>query len=51
MSAEGWASEPFLELVIEQQMQALKVAEKVPLGKVIDFKIVKEAFAESRKAR
>jgi len=27
------------------------VAEKVPLGKVIDFTIVKEAFAESHKAR
>jgi NitT/TauT family transport system substrate-binding protein len=51
MSPEGSVSEPFLELVIEQQMQALKVTEKVPLGKVIDFKIVKEVVAESRKAR
>jgi ABC-type nitrate/sulfonate/bicarbonate transport system substrate-binding protein len=51
MSLEGWAPEPFMEAVIEQQAQALKVAEKVPLGKVADFRILREALAEPRKGR
>ena len=51
MSVEGWVPEPFMEAVIEQQAQALKVTEKVPLGKVADFRMLKEALAESRRGR
>ena len=51
MSAEGLAPEPFMEAVIEQQAQALKVTEKVLLGKVADFKILREVLAEPRKGR
>jgi len=51
MSPEGWVSEPFMQAVIEQQSQALKVAEKVPVAKVADFRIVKEILAESRRRR
>jgi len=51
MSPEGWVPEPFMEAVIEQQVQALKVTEKVPLGKVADFKILREVLAEQRKGR
>jgi hypothetical protein len=51
MSLEGWVPEPFMQAVIEQQSQALKVAEKVPVAKVADFRIVKEILAESRKHR
>jgi ABC-type nitrate/sulfonate/bicarbonate transport system substrate-binding protein len=51
MSPEGLAPEPFMEAVIEQQAQALKVTEKVPLGKVADFKILREVLAEPRKGR
>jgi NitT/TauT family transport system substrate-binding protein len=51
MSLEGWAPEPFMEAVIEQQAQALKVTEKVPLGKVADFRILREVLAEPRKGR
>jgi ABC-type nitrate/sulfonate/bicarbonate transport system substrate-binding protein len=51
MSPEGLAPEPFMEAVIEQQVQALKVTEKVPLGKVADFRILKEVLAESRRSR
>jgi hypothetical protein len=40
-----------MEAVIEQQVQALKVMEKVPLGKVADFRILKEVLAEPRKGR
>jgi len=51
MSPEGWVPESFMEAVIEQQAQALKVTEKVPLGKVADFRILKEALAEYRRGR
>ena len=51
LSPEGWVPEPFLESVVEQQRQALKVPEKVPLAKVADFRILKEILAESRKGR
>ena len=51
MSLEGLAPEPFMETVIEQQVQALKVTEKVALGKVADFKILREVLAEPHKGR
>jgi ABC-type nitrate/sulfonate/bicarbonate transport system substrate-binding protein len=51
LSPEGWVPEPFLESVVEQQRQALKVPEKVPIAKVADFRILKEILAESRKGR
>ena len=51
MSLEGWVPESFTEAVIAQQAQALKVTEKVPLDKVADFRILKEALAESRRGR
>jgi ABC-type nitrate/sulfonate/bicarbonate transport system substrate-binding protein len=51
LSPEGWVPEPFLESVVEQQRQALKVPEKVPLAKIADFRILKEILAESRKDR
>jgi ABC-type nitrate/sulfonate/bicarbonate transport system substrate-binding protein len=51
MSPEGLAPQPFMEAVIEQQVQALKVTEKVPLGKVADFRILREVLAEPRKGR
>jgi NitT/TauT family transport system substrate-binding protein len=51
MSPEGSVSEPFMEAVIEQQSQALKVIEKVPVAKVVDFTIVRKTFAELPKAR
>jgi hypothetical protein len=51
MSPEGCVPEPFMEAVIEQQVQALKVMEKTPLGKVVDFRILKEVLAEPRKGR
>ena len=51
MSPEGWVPELFMEAVIEQQAQALKVTEKVSLGKVADFRILKEVLAESRRSR
>ena len=41
----------FMEAVIEQQAQAFKVTEKVSLGKVADFKILREVLAEPRKGR
>lgn len=49
MSAEGLVPEPFMEAVIEQQSQALKLTEKVPLARVVDFRIVRELHAELRK--
>lgn len=51
MSLDGLVPDPFMESVIEQQVQALKVTEKVPLGKVADFKILREVLAEPRKGR
>jgi ABC-type nitrate/sulfonate/bicarbonate transport system substrate-binding protein len=51
LSPEGWVPEPFLESVVEQQRQSLKVPEKVPIAKVADFRILKEILAESRKGR
>ena len=51
LSPEGWVPEPFLESVVEQQRQALKVPEKVLLAKIADFRILKEILAESRKDR
>jgi ABC-type nitrate/sulfonate/bicarbonate transport system substrate-binding protein len=51
MSPEGSVSEPFMEAVIEQQSQALKVTEKVPVAKVVDFTIVRKTFAELSRAR
>jgi hypothetical protein len=40
-----------MQVVIEQQAEALKVMEKTPLGKVVDFRILKEVLAEPRKGR
>jgi hypothetical protein len=40
-----------LEAVIEQRVQALKVTEKVALGKVADFRILREVLVEPRKGR
>ena len=51
LSPEGWVPEPFLESVVEQQRQALKVPEKVLLAKIANFRILKEILAESRKDR
>ena len=51
MSPEGSVSESFMEAVIEQQSQALKVTEKAPVAKVVDFTIVRKIFAELPKAR
>jgi ABC-type nitrate/sulfonate/bicarbonate transport system substrate-binding protein len=51
MSPEGWVPESFMEAVIEQQAQALKVTEKVTLGKVADFRVLREALVESGKGR
>ena len=51
MSPDGFVSESFMEAVVQQQNQALKVADKVPLAKVADFRILKEILAESRKGR
>jgi NitT/TauT family transport system substrate-binding protein len=48
-SSEGWVPDRFMESVIEQQRSALKVAEKIPVDKVVDFKIVKEALVQLRK--
>jgi ABC-type nitrate/sulfonate/bicarbonate transport system substrate-binding protein len=48
-SSEGWVPDSFMESVIEQQRHALKVAEKIPARKVVDFKIVKEALLELRR--
>jgi ABC-type nitrate/sulfonate/bicarbonate transport system substrate-binding protein len=48
MSVEGWVPETFLEAVIEQQTQLLKIPEKAPAAKVADFSIVKQVGAESR---
>lgn len=49
MSPEGWVPEPFMEAVIEQQSQTLKVTEKAPVARIVDFRIVKEVLAESRR--
>jgi hypothetical protein len=49
MSPEGWVTEPFMEAVVEQLGPTLKVSEKVPVARVVDFRIVKEVLAESRK--
>src|SRR5262245_21862974 len=51
MSPEGWVPESFMEAVIGQQAQALKVTEKVTLGKIADFKILREVLGEPRKGR
>jgi ABC-type nitrate/sulfonate/bicarbonate transport system substrate-binding protein len=51
MSPEGLAPEPFMEAVIEQQVQALKATENVSLGKVADFRILREVLNEPRKGR
>jgi NitT/TauT family transport system substrate-binding protein len=48
LSVEGWVPEPFLEAVIEQQRQVVKVTEKVPTAKIADFTILKQVLAESR---
>jgi len=40
-----------MKAVIEQQAQALKATEKVLLGKVADFRILREVLAEPRKGR
>jgi ABC-type nitrate/sulfonate/bicarbonate transport system substrate-binding protein len=49
LSSEGWVPESFMESVIDQQREALKVADKIPTPKVVDFRIVKEALSELRK--
>lgn len=47
MSPEGWVTEPFMEAVIDQLGQSLKVSDKVPAARVVDFTIVKDVFGES----
>jgi NitT/TauT family transport system substrate-binding protein len=49
MSPEGWVPEPFMEAVVEQLGQSLKVSEKVPTARVVDFRIVRDILGESRK--
>jgi NitT/TauT family transport system substrate-binding protein len=49
MSPEGSVTEPFMEAVIDQLGQSLKVSEKVPAARVVDFRIVRDVLAESRK--
>jgi ABC-type nitrate/sulfonate/bicarbonate transport system substrate-binding protein len=46
MSPEGTVPEPFMESVIEQQKQALKVTDKVIVARVVDFAIVRKTSAE-----
>jgi ABC-type nitrate/sulfonate/bicarbonate transport system substrate-binding protein len=50
MSPEGTVPESFMESVIEQQKQALKVTDKVLISRVVDFTIVRKTFAELPKA-
>jgi ABC-type nitrate/sulfonate/bicarbonate transport system substrate-binding protein len=50
LSAEGWVQESFLDAVIEQHAQALKL-ERVPVAKVADFTIVREVGAELQPSR
>jgi NitT/TauT family transport system substrate-binding protein len=49
MSPEGWVPEPFMEAVVEQLGQSLKISEKVPAARVVDFRIVRDILGESRK--
>jgi hypothetical protein len=51
MSPEGGVPEAFMESVVEQQKQALKVTDNVPVARVVDFTIVRKIFAELPKAR
>jgi NitT/TauT family transport system substrate-binding protein len=51
MSSEGTVPEAFMESVVEQQKQALKVADRVLVDRVADFTIVRKTFAESPRAR
>ena len=51
MSLEGSVPEPFMEQVIEQQRQALKVTERVSNGRVADFRILKDIIGEPRNGR
>ena len=51
LSAEGFVPDGFIEAVIEQQSQSLKVPERASITKVVDFRIVKEAGAELHRAR
>ena len=51
LSAEGFVPDGFIEAVIEQQTQTLKVPERPPITKVVDFRMVKEAAAELHRAR
>ena len=51
MSPEGTVPEAFMESVVEQQKQALKVSDKVLITRVVDFTIVRKTFAELPKAR
>ncbi len=51
MSPEGTVPEAFMESVVEQQQQTLKVTDKVPVARVVDFTIVRKTVAELPKAR
>ena len=46
MNDEGWVPEPFMEAVIQQQSQALKLTETVPVARIVDFRIAKEVRKE-----
>jgi NitT/TauT family transport system substrate-binding protein len=49
MSPEGSVTEPFMEAVIDQLGQSLKVSEKVPTARVVDFTIVKDVLGDLRR--
>jgi hypothetical protein len=51
MSPDGTVPEAFMESVVEQQKQALKVSDKGLITRVVDFTIVRKTFAELPKAR
>ena len=51
MSPEGTVPDAFMESVVEQQRQALKVSDRVLADRVADFTIVRKTFAELPKAR
>ncbi len=46
MSPDGLVRDPVMESNIEQLRRSLKIEEKVPIAKVADFSIIREALAE-----
>ncbi|HEY7168233.1 MAG TPA: ABC transporter substrate-binding protein [Candidatus Binatia bacterium] len=51
LSAEGFVPDGVMEAVIEQQSQLLKISERPPLTKVVDFRIVRETADELHRGR